>query len=73
MDIEAWLALATAHVLGAVSPGPSLAVVVRNTLGGGARQGIMTGVGHGIGFGLYALIVATSLAAALTIRLISTS
>ena len=67
MDIEAWLALATAHVLGAVSPGPSLAVVLRNTLSGGARQGIMTGVGHGIGFGLYALIVATSLAAALTI------
>ncbi len=65
MEIGAWLALASVHVLGAVSPGPSLAVVLRNTLTGGARLGVITGVGHGIGFGVYALLVASGLATAL--------
>ncbi|MFT5446441.1 MAG: threonine/homoserine/homoserine lactone efflux protein [Gammaproteobacteria bacterium] len=65
MEPEAWLALATVHVLGALSPGPSLAVVLRNTLNGGTRQGVLTGLGHGIGFGLFALLVASGLATAL--------
>lgn len=66
MEVEAWLALATVHLLGAASPGPSLAVVLRNTLTGGARLGVITGVGHGIGFGIYALLVASGLATALS-------
>jgi threonine/homoserine/homoserine lactone efflux protein len=66
MEIEAWLALATVHLLGAASPGPSLAVVLRNTLTGGARLGVITGAGHGIGFSLYALLVATGLATAIS-------
>ncbi|MFT5172522.1 MAG: threonine/homoserine/homoserine lactone efflux protein [Gammaproteobacteria bacterium] len=65
MEIEAWLALATVHLLGAASPGPSLAVVLRNTLVGGARLGVITGAGHGLGFGIYALLVASGLATAL--------
>lgn len=65
MEAEAWLALATVHVLGAISPGPSLAVVLRNTLNGGSRLGVLTGVGHGVGFGLFALLVASGLATAL--------
>tara|TARA_B100000700_G_scaffold318987_1_gene413253 strand:- start:382 stop:951 length:570 start_codon:yes stop_codon:yes gene_type:complete len=51
--------------MGAMSPGPSLAVVLRNTISGGRLQGIMTGVGHGIGFGIYALIAVTGLSALL--------
>ena len=51
--------------MGAMSPGPSLAVVLRNTISGGRLQGIMTGIGHGIGFGLYALIAVTGLSALL--------
>ena len=39
MTPEAWIALATVFCLGAMSPGPSLAVVLRNTLTGGRRQG----------------------------------
>ena len=39
---------------GATSPGPSLAVVLRNTLIGGRSRGIACSVGHGIGFGIYA-------------------
>jgi len=34
MTPEAWVALATVFCLGAMSPGPSLAVVLRNTLAG---------------------------------------
>ena len=37
------------YVLGAISPGPSLAVVIRNTISGGRTSGVMTGLGHGLG------------------------
>jgi len=65
---EAWAALATVFVLGAMSPGPSLAVVLRNTMVGGRRQGVMTGIGHGIGFGIYAFLAAAGIATALTLH-----
>ena len=45
-----------------MSPGPSLAVVVRNTTAGGRWQGLQCAVGHGLGFGLYALAVVFGLA-----------
>jgi len=65
---EAWAALATVFILGAMSPGPSLAVVLRNTMIGGRRQGVMTGIGHGIGFGVYAFLAAAGIATALTLH-----
>ena len=55
MDLTTILALSFVCAMGAMSPGPSLAVVLRNTISGGRLQGIMTGVGHGLGFGIYAL------------------
>lgn len=57
MDI-AWgilLPAATVICLGAISPGPSLLVVLRNTLIGGRTRGVACALGHGFGFGLYAL------------------
>ena len=51
---EAILAAGIFFVLGAISPGPSLIVVLRNTLSGGRRQGVACAVGHGVGFGIYA-------------------
>ena len=57
MEPLAWEAILTAgtfFILGAASPGPSLMVVLRNTMIGGRRQGVACAVGHGIGFGLYA-------------------
>ena len=56
MDLawEAILAASTVFFLGAISPGPSLLMVIRNTIVGGRRRGVMCAVGHGIGFGLYA-------------------
>ena len=68
MSPEAWLALAMVFTLGAMSPGPSLAVVLRNTISGGRKQGIATGIGHGIGFGIYAFTAALGLATALSVH-----
>jgi len=57
MEAVAWdvlLAAGTVFLLGAMSPGPSLMVVLRNTMIGGRKQGVMCALGHGLGFGLYA-------------------
>lgn len=58
MDI-AWPAIIAASVLftlGATSPGPSLIVVIRNTLLGGRMRGIACAIGHGFGFGIYCAV-----------------
>ena len=68
MSPEAWAALAVVFMLGAMSPGPSLAVILSNTMSGGRRQGIATGLGHGIGFGIYAFLAALGLATALSVN-----
>ena len=65
MDLTTILALSFVCAMGAMSPGPSLAVVLRNTISGGRLQGVMTGVGHGLGFGMYALLAVTGLSALL--------
>tara|TARA_B110000263_G_C15242631_1_gene480132 strand:+ start:53 stop:670 length:618 start_codon:yes stop_codon:yes gene_type:complete len=65
MDFTALLGLSLVCAMGAMSPGPSLAVVLRNTISGGRTQGIMTGIGHGIGFSIYAMIAVTGLSAIL--------
>ncbi|MCH1527370.1 MAG: LysE family translocator [Candidatus Poseidoniaceae archaeon] len=57
MDITAISAAAVMFILGATSPGPSLAVVLRNTMIGGRGRGLACAVGHGIGFGFYAISV----------------
>ena len=44
-----------------MSPGPSLAVVVRNTLVGGRRQGVATAISHGVGVAMWALLTATGI------------
>ncbi len=61
MNIEQWLALSLALILGAMSPGPSLALVIRNTISGRRANGIFTGLGHGLGFGIYAFTTSVSL------------
>ena len=57
MDITAISAAAVMFVLGATSPGPSLAVILRNTVIGGRVRGLACAIGHGIGFGFYAVTV----------------
>ena len=65
MDINSLLGISFVCAMGAISPGPSLAVVLRNTISGGRTQGIMTGIGHGIGLGLYAFIAVMGLSSLL--------
>ena len=62
MDLTQWSQLALICVIGAMSPGPSLAVILRNSVSGGRQQGIMTGIGHGLGITFYALFAVAGLA-----------
>jgi len=48
---------------GAATPGPSLAVVVRNTVDGGRAGGIATALGHGLGIGIYAFAAVAGVSA----------
>ena len=43
-------------ILGAMSPGPSLALIIRNSINFSRISGILTAIGHGSGIGLYAFI-----------------
>lgn len=63
MTLTGWLSLVAVCVLGAMSPGPSLAVVVRHTVGHSRGHGLCVAVAHALGVGLYALATALGLAA----------
>ena len=65
MDIKSLLGMSFVCAMGAISPGPSLAVVLRITISGGRTQGVMTGIGHGIGLGIYAFIAVMGLSSLL--------
>ncbi len=63
MSWSTWLAVVTICLLGAMSPGPSLALVLKHTLGGGRRHGMAAALAHGLGVGIYALLSIVGLAA----------
>ncbi|MEA1050553.1 LysE family transporter [Lamprobacter modestohalophilus] len=66
MALEAWISLALLCVLGAMTPGPSLAVVLGSTLRGGRASGLAAALAHGLAVGLYAVLTVAGLAALLT-------
>ncbi|OBU88110.1 LysE family translocator [Chromobacterium subtsugae] len=57
-----WLQFAGVCMLGAMSPGPSLAMVLQQTTRGGRSSGLAAASGHALGVGLYALAAAQGLA-----------
>ena len=63
MNITQWSQLVLICIMGAMSPGPSLAVILRNTLSGGRTQGVMSGIGHGLGITFYAVVAVAGLVA----------
>lgn len=63
MPLTHWLSLAAVCALGAMSPGPSLAMVLRHTLGGGRTSGVIAGLSHALGVGFYALLTVWGLGA----------
>ena len=65
MELKELIMLSFVCAMGAISPGPSLAVVIRNTISGGRFQGVITGIGHGIGIGIYAFIAVMGLSSLL--------
>ena len=65
MDIKSLIGMSFVCVMGAISPGPSLAVVLRNSISGGRTRGVMTGIGHGLGFSIYAFIAVMGLSSLL--------
>ena len=62
MSTFIWLQLSIVCLLGAISPGPSLALVIGNTLVGGRIYGVVTGLGHATGIGYWALLTAVGVA-----------
>ena len=54
MTFSVWLSLAAICMMGAMSPGPSLAVVLKHSLNGSMKNGMLAALSHGIGVGLYA-------------------
>lgn len=63
MPFSLWLSLAAVCTAGAMSPGPSLALVLRHTLGGGRAPGVVAGLFHALGVGFYALLTVLGLGA----------
>ena len=56
-----WLQFATVCIAGAMSPGPSLSLIIRNSITINRFAGFMTAVGHGLGMGVYAVFAVTGL------------
>ncbi|QIL90937.1 LysE family transporter [Microbulbifer sp. SH-1] len=65
MDMLSWLSLAGICALGAMSPGPSLLIVLR-CAAAGLRQGLACAIAHGGAIALYACLTAFGLAALVT-------
>ena len=61
-----WLQFAFVCIAGAMSPGPSLALIIRNSITVNRFAGILTSIGHGIGMGVYAIFAVTGLIIILT-------
>ena len=62
MSAETWLLLSLTLFTGAASPGPSLALVVRTSLAHGRLAGVIVALAHGLGVGLYALLIVVGVA-----------
>ncbi|MCP3698189.1 MAG: LysE family translocator [Aliivibrio sp.] len=65
MTLTIWFSLFLVSLLGAMSPGPSLATVAKHTLSGKRINGIAAAWAHSIGIGCYAFITVTGLAVVL--------
>ena len=61
MSLIFWFQFAAVCIAGAMSPGPSLALIIRNSTKYNRLGGIMSAVGHGLGMGVYAIFAVTGL------------
>ncbi len=65
MTFTIWLSLFAICILGAMSPGPSLAMVAKHSLAGGRINGLATAWAHALGIGIYAFVTIIGLAVVL--------
>ena len=65
MTLGQWFPLALVCLLGAMSPGPSLAIVTRHSLVSGTRAGVVCALSHGAGIFLWAALMMSGLGAVL--------
>ncbi len=56
MTFFLWSQFAIVCLLGAMSPGPSLALIIRNSININRMSGIMASIAHGLGICLYATV-----------------
>ena len=62
MSIIVFFKVILVCLLGAMSPGPSMVVVINNAIFKNRYHGILTSFGHGIGIGIYALFAVLGVA-----------
>ena len=62
MSLLIFLKIFTVCLLGAMSPGPSMVVVINNAIFKNRLNGILTSIGHGVGIGIYALFAVLGIA-----------
>ena len=61
MTFFIWSQFAIVCIAGAMSPGPSLAIVIKNNVNFNRLAGIITSIGHGLGIGVYATLAVLGL------------
>ena len=62
MSLLIFLKIFGVCLLGAMSPGPSMVVVINNAIFKNRLNGILTSIGHGVGIGIYALFAVLGIA-----------
>lgn len=66
MSLVLWFSLFLVCLMGAMSPGPSLAVVLRETVRNSRWHGVVAGLSHALGVGLWAFLTVHGLALLVT-------
>ena len=61
LDTTFWVTVTVACLFGAMSPGPSLAVIINHSLSQGRIAGVSAALSHGIAIGLFAFASASGL------------
>ena len=62
MSLLIFLKILAVCLLGAMSPGPSMVIVINNAIFKNRLNGILTSIGHGVGIGIYALFAVLGIA-----------
>lgn len=65
LDLTFWVTVTVACLFGAMSPGPSLAVIINHSLSQGRIAGVCAALSHGVAIGLFAFATASGLSVAI--------